>query len=84
MAKKFINIKIFSINYDKKYKWNQNQFDALLSFTYNIGSIDQLTNNGKRTINEISNKIPEYNKVNGKPLQGLTRRRRFEKQLFDT
>ena len=29
----------------KKYKWSQNQFDALISFAYNIGSIDQLTAN---------------------------------------
>ena len=70
--------------YDKIYNWNQNQFDALLSFAFNIGSIDQLTNNGKRTINEISKKIPEYNKSKGKVLEGLVRRRNFEKNLFDT
>lgn len=70
--------------YNNIYHWNQNQFDALLSFTYNIGSINQLTNNGKRSIQEISNKIELYNKCNGRPLEGLTRRRRFEKQLFDT
>lgn len=25
-----------------RYGWNQNEFDALVSFAYNIGSIDQL------------------------------------------
>lgn len=70
--------------YDNIYHWNQNQFDALLSFTYNIGTINQLTNNGKRSIQEISNAIELYNKCNGKPLSGLIRRRKFEKQLFDT
>lgn len=70
--------------YDSIYNWNQNQFDALVSFSFNVGSIDQLTNNGKRTIAEISSKIPAYNKANGKVLAGLTRRRAEEKKLFDT
>ena len=35
--------------YDGKYKWTQNEFDALISFAYNIGSIDQLTANGSRS-----------------------------------
>ena len=29
-----------------KYGWNQNEFDALVSFAYNIGSIDGLTVSG--------------------------------------
>lgn len=70
--------------YDSVYHWNQNQLDALTSFAYNIGSIDGLTNNGKRTIAQISAKIPSYNKAGGKVLTGLTRRRAAEKTLFDT
>lgn len=70
--------------YYSKYKFNQNQFDALVSFAYNVGSIDQLTNNGKRTIKEISTKFLAYNKAGGKVLAGLTRRRTAEKKLFDT
>lgn len=70
--------------YNDTYHFNQNQFDALVSFAYNIGSIDQLTNKGKRTIAEISEKIPAYNKARGKVLAGLTRRRKVEKALFDT
>ena len=35
-------------SYRKKYKFNQNEFDALVSFAFNIGSINQLTNYGKR------------------------------------
>ena len=31
-----------------KYNWTQNEFDALVSFAYNIGSIDQLTASGTR------------------------------------
>jgi GH24 family phage-related lysozyme (muramidase) len=69
--------------YNYIYHWNQNEFDALTSFAYNIGSIDQLTNNGKRTKAQISDKILAYNKAGGKVLTGLTRRRKAEKALFD-
>lgn len=66
------------------YHFNQNQFDALVSFAFNIGSIKQLTNNGTRSIAEISAKIPEYRMVNGQVSAGLERRRAAEKALFDT
>lgn len=71
------------LKYDDRYHWNQNQLDALVSFAYNIGSIDQLTAEGTRTIKQISAHIPAYNKAGGKVLDGLTRRRREEKALFD-
>jgi GH24 family phage-related lysozyme (muramidase) len=69
--------------YNKTYNFNQNQFDALVSFAYNIGSIDQLTQNGTRTISEIGEKILAYNKAGGKELPGLTKRRKAEKELFE-
>lgn len=75
-----------SVNsYDNKYHWNQNQFDALVSFTFNCGSgnLKTLLNNGQRTISEISTKITAYNKAGGKVLQGLINRRVAEKELFD-
>lgn len=71
------------MKYDRKYHWNQNQLDALVSFAYNIGSIDQLTANGSRTISDISSHITSYNKAGGKVLTGLTNRRKDEKALFD-
>ncbi|MCI8786877.1 MAG: lysozyme [Eubacterium sp.] len=70
--------------YDAKYRFNQNQFDALVSFAYNIGSIDQLTANGTRSLSAIAEKIPAYNKAGGRILSGLTSRRNAEKQLFLT
>lgn len=70
-------------SYDKKYKWTQNEFDALVSFAYNVGSITQLTANGTRTKKQISEKILAYDKAAGKTLAGLTRRRQAEKTLFD-
>ena len=72
-------------SYDSKYHWNQNQFDALVSFTFNCGAgnLKTLLNNGQRTIAEISSKITAYNKAGGKVLQGLVNRRAAEKELFD-
>lgn len=80
-CQKFVN----HVNtYMDKYNFNQNQFDALVSFAYNIGSIKQLTANGTRTIAQISAKITAYNKSGGKVLKGLVNRRAKEKALFDT
>ena len=84
LKKDFSKFEKAVLKYDSIYKWNQNQFDALVSFAFNIGSIDQLTSNGKRTISEISSKIPAYNKANGKVLSGLTKRRLDQKNLFDS
>ena len=63
------------------YQWNQNEFDALVSFTYNVGSIAQLTANGKRSRAEIAGAMLRYNKAGGKVLAGLTRRRQAEREL---
>ena len=68
--------------YDGKYHWTQNEFDALISFAYNIGSIDQLTGNGSRSKQTIANKMPEYCHGGGKKLPGLVRRRKAERELF--
>ena len=72
------------MKYDAVYHFNQNQFDALVSFAYNVGSIDKLTAGGLRSIPVISTKMLEYNKSGGKVLKGLTRRRKLEQQLFNT
>ena len=69
--------------YMGKYNFNQNQFDALVSFAFNIGSIDKLTANGTRSIKTISNKILAYDYAGGKKLAGLTRRRKAEHELFN-
>jgi len=68
--------------YFDKYKWDQNEFDALVSFAFNVGSIDQLTANGTRSRTVIAEKILLYNKAAGRELAGLTRRRRAEQELF--
>ena len=68
--------------YDSKYSWTQNEFDALISFAYNIGNIDQLTAKGTRDKKTIANKMLEYCKAGGKKREGLVRRRKAERDLF--
>lgn len=72
------------MKYDSIYHWNENEAGAMVSFAYNIGSIDQLTNNGKRSKATIAEKILLYNKAGGRVLRGLTRRRIAERNLFLT
>lgn len=72
------------MRYYPKYRFNQNEFDALVSFAYNIGSIDGLTKNGKRSRGMIADKILAYNKAGGKILNGLVKRRKAEQALFLT
>ena len=65
---------------------NQNQFDALVSFTFNCGGggLLQLTANKTRTKKEMMEHILAYNKgADGKVLEGLVRRRQAEKELFE-
>ena len=66
------------------YNFNQNQFDALVSFAYNVGSIDELVQYGSASISEISERFLLYCYAGGEWLQGLYNRRCDEKALFDT
>ncbi len=68
--------------YTDRYHWTQNEFDVMVSFAYNLGSIDKLTANGTRSKAVIAEKILLYNKAGGKALAGLTRRRQAEQELF--
>lgn len=68
--------------YNKKYNFNENEYNALLSFCYNLGSIDQLTANGTRSKQVIGEKIKLYTKAGGKTLNGLVRRRNEEYALY--
>ncbi len=68
--------------YEDRYRWTQNEFDAMVSFAYNLGSIDKLTANGTRSKTVIAEKILLYNKAGGKVLAGLTKRRQAERELF--
>ena len=66
----------------------QNQFDALVSFVYNLGpgalrngSLPRLIN-GRADALAISSKWREYTRAGGQVLTGLVRRRRDELALY--
>ena len=63
---------------------NQNQFDALVSFSFNcgVGSLQTLVKN--RSLSEIGEAMLLYNKAGGRVLQGLVNRRKKERELFFT
>jgi len=67
------------------YDWNENQVDALTSFTYNLGAgnLRKLTENGTRGDEEIADMLPEYKYAGGKISDGLIKRRAAELKLFN-
>lgn len=70
-----------------KVEVNQNQFDAMVSLTYNIGVGAFSSSTLLRKVNAkdfigASNEFLKWDKAGGKQLLGLTRRRQREKELF--
>lgn len=68
--------------YDRIYHWTQSEFDALVSFAFNIGSIEQLTQNGTRNKKTIAEYMLKYVYAGGVKLDGLVTRRKKEYELF--
>ena len=75
------------INKAVKVELNQNQFDAMVSWVYNLGN----GNLGASTLLKVLNmgdyagvpaQMLRWNKAGGKVLEGLTRRRQAEADLF--
>ncbi len=71
-----------------KVKLNQNEFDALVSFVFNIGitafsnsTLLRLLNQGQARV-DVADQLLRWDKVNGQPVAGLTRRRAAERRLF--
>ena len=65
----------------------QGQFDALVSFTYNLGARSLSTSSLLRKLNAgdylgAADELLRWNKAGGKVLNGLTRRREAERALF--
>lgn len=70
------------MKYNDCYNFTQNEFDALVSFAYNVGNIDQLTAKGTRTKKEIADAMLLYIKSGGNVLDGLRKRRTMEREIF--
>ena len=66
---------------------SQNQFDALVSWVYNLGSSNFQASTMLKVINandmvNVPAQIMRWNKAGGKVLEGLTKRRQAEADLF--
>ena len=66
---------------------HQYQFDALVSWTYNLGPTNlksstmlKVLNEGK--YNEVPDQMRRWNRAGGKVLEGLVKRRDYEARLF--
>jgi len=93
MAEKLLqaDVKKFedAINAAVKVKINQDQFDALVSFVYNVGAgnfrsstLLKLLNQGRFDL--VDDQFGRWNKGGGRVLAGLTKRRATEATLFKT
>lgn len=76
-----------TVNDYVKVPLSQNQFDALVSLTYNIGSSAFRSSTLLKKLNKsdyqgAADQFPLWNKAKGKILNGLTRRRTAERALF--
>ena len=87
LAQDLANKEKYVNKYHNIYHFNQNQFDALVSFTYNCGhgNLKKLLNDGNKPIELIKVDLPNTcTKSKGKELKGLVRRRKAEADLFGT
>ena len=76
-----------AVNRRVKVKLNQNQFDALVSFTYNCGEGNLAKSTLLKRVNAgdfagAARQFAAWNKGGGRVLNGLTRRRTAEANLF--
>ena len=76
-----------AINRLVKVPLNQNQFDALASFTYNLGETNLSKSTLLRKLNAkdykgAADQFLVWNKAGGRVLTGLVRRREAERNLF--
>ena len=70
-----------------KVPLNQNQFDALVSWTYNLGPTNLKQSTMLKVLNEgnydeVPEQIKRWNKARGQVLNGLVRRREAEAEMF--
>lgn len=77
----------FTVNLAVKVVLSQNQFDALVSFTFNVGSKNFRKSTLLKLINQsdfiaAAEEFPKWASAGGRRLPGLIRRRAEERALF--
>ena len=75
------------VNQYVKVPLTQNQFDALVSWTFNLGpgnlkSSTMLIKLNEKNYDEVPSQMKRWNKAGGKVLRGLERRRNAEAAMF--
>ena len=76
------------VNVNVAVELNQNQFDALVAWTFNLGVGNLRQSTMLRKLNEgdyqsVPSEMNRWNKAGGKTLDGLIRRRKAESLLFE-
>jgi lysozyme len=87
MLKSDLKVYADGVNKVLTHSVNQNQFDALVSFAYNLGVTALKTSTLLKLLNKgdfigASNEFEKWVHSNGNVLQGLVTRRKAEKALF--
>lgn len=77
-----IDLEIIEEYLNNNYDFNQNEFDAVASFIYNIGIHKFSTSTFSRTLD--SSELQKWVYANGKYLSGLKARRDEEINLYNT
>lgn len=75
------------VNEKVKVRLSHNEFDALVSFTYNVGVGNFSSSTLLKKLNAgdrqgAADQLLRWNKAGGKVLAGLTKRRKAERDLF--
>jgi len=76
-----------AVNDAIKVPTTQNQFDALVSFTYNVGAAAMarstlISHHNAKRFNDAANEFARWNRAGGRVMAGLTRRRAAEAALY--
>jgi lysozyme len=76
-----------AVNKAIKVPTTQNQFDALVSWTYNVGEAAMakstlISHHNARRFNDAANEFLRWNRAGGRVMAGLTRRREAERKLY--
>lgn len=85
LAQDLANKEKYVNKYHQIYHFTQDQFDALVSFTYNCGqgNLKKLLNDGNKPLELVKFDLPTTcTKSKGKELKGLIRRRKAEAELM--